>query len=834
METLATDFLEPLWKQEEQFVVEKIFTFMKLDSLPTSRSISIDSTNPADIFRMFDSITYDKGSAIIRMMSMFLGSKTFQHAIRTYLKAFTLNSATQEDLWRYLSEATNNTIDVEQIMNGWTRQAGYPIIQINRINNPIQPYLIISQQPFTILSTIPKSNEWWIPFKYVDQTLIESELIWVHNTSITLPINTSDSNWILTNPNYLGIYRTKYDQDNFRLILTQLQTDHTQIPSITRGVLIDDTFALLNTDLIDATDAYELIRYLKNENEYVPWMATVSAMEQQEQLLYNHDIYIDVQSYFLELLLPIYNQIGWIEIDSSKEWLQSLLQPSIVSIICHYKSPECIESSRTIYRRWSLNPNLNQIPANLRSIVYCTVVREGSQKEFDFLWNRLEKETVANEILNLLKGLSCTEDPSLILWFLNQHLINESIIRDQDGPFSICNVARSSRGNEIVWNWIRDNWSFIFHKWGITDNNLDQILDAISTRFVTIRQQDQFKTFADSIIDKGSLSRQFQLSMDKINANIQWNKQNLHSIIQFFRSNDNQTSNSNHRLPLNIVPIHYDLYVKPYLNITNENLRYSVFDGQVRIHLNVIHRTDRIVLHKRFISIEEPIEINNNISIISTIFNSDLDFFTIILNRSLEINEKAILTLNYIGQLKNDTEGFYVSSYVRSSDKIRRYLIASQMQPIAARRAFPCFDEPHFKATFTLTVEHEQQYRVWSNMPIQNTTIQSNHFILTQFQTTPLMSSYLLALVVADFHCLTKNNTGRFANITTSVCAQPEKINDLNYALEIATENMRHFEEQYQINYPLTKCDHIAVPDFDAGWIYNSIISHSFFSFLFF
>lgn len=57
METLATDFVEPLWMQEKQFVAEKIFAFMELDSLPTSRPISIDSTNPADIFQMYDSIT---------------------------------------------------------------------------------------------------------------------------------------------------------------------------------------------------------------------------------------------------------------------------------------------------------------------------------------------------------------------------------------------------------------------------------------------------------------------------------------------------------------------------------------------------------------------------------------------------------------------------------------------------------------------------------------------------------------------------------------------------------------------------------------------------------
>ncbi|CAF1127592.1 unnamed protein product [Rotaria sordida] len=828
METLATDFVEPLWRREEQFVVEKIFSFMESDSLPTSRPISIDSTNLADIFQMYDSITYSKGATVIRMMSMFLGAETFQRGVRIYLKALCFSSATQRDLWTYLSQATNNTINVERIMDGWTRQPGYPIVEVNRIYKT-EGRMVISQQPYSLFLTTSKKHKWWIPFKYFDrtfsqvnkrQTSTSSDIVWLNDTSLTVNINTADSDWILANPNYLAIYRTKYDRENFRLIVTQLQSAHTRIPTINRGALIDDAFALSRAGLIDVIDAYELIRYLKSETDYIPWIAALSAMYQQEELLADRGILIDVQRYFLQLILPVYNKIEWTPIDSSTAWLQTLLQPRIVSAACHYDHPECIETARSAYRHWNVNPTLNQIPANLRSIVYCTVVRKGSRAEFNFLWTRLQTELIASETLNLLKGLACTEDLSLIVWFLDQHLSNESVIRDQDAPLSIANIARSLRANQIAWNWIRDHWFKLFEKWGKSETYLGTIIEAVSSRFITVRQRDEFKTFADSIMNKGTTSRQFQLSMDRINANIAWNQANLGSITAFFRAN-NQSSIVSHRLPSTIVPIHYDLYVKPYLNITNENLRYSIFDGRVHIHLNVIQPTDRIVLHKRFIMVRETIEITSGVSVISTSFNEDLDFFTIILNRALKVNEQPILTMNYVGELKNDTNGFYLSSYVRSSNKVRRYLVASQMEPIGARRALPCFDEPALKATFTVTIEHESQYRAWSNMPIENSTIQSNGWILTQFQKTVPMSSYLLALVVADFDCLTRNNTGRFRNITTSICAQPEKKDNLNYALEIATQKIRDFEEQYQINYPLPKCDHIAIPDFNAGAMEN-------------
>ncbi|CAF3216242.1 unnamed protein product [Rotaria sp. Silwood2] len=832
METVASDFIEPSWKQDELFVIEKIFSFMKADSLPTSRPISIESTNLADIFLMFDRITYDKGAAVIRMMNMFLSGETFQQGIQNYLKNFSYSSATQQDLWRYLTEATNNTIDVERIMAGWTRQAGYPIVEVNRIYTKIDQKLkqqrvnselIITQQPFNLFPSTSKNETWWIPFKYFDRTSFElsnkNPVVWLNSKSRQLSITTSDSDWIIANPNYFGLYRVKYDPKNFHLIITQLQTDHTRISSINRGALIGDTFAISRTFLINATDAYRLIGYLINERDFVPWTAALSAMDEQEYLLGENEIFPEVQRYFLKLVLPLYNSIGWGLINQSTDWRRALLQPKVLATACQYGYYGCIDTARSMFRRWYLNPVQNRIPTSLRSIVYCIAIREGSHEEFQFLWNRLEHEQLATETISLLYGLSCTKDRSETVWFLNQHLKDGSVIREQDMTRSIGNVARSRDSNQIAWIWIQENWSKLFAKWGQTSSGLDRIIDEVTHRFVTVRQLHEFTTFIDSIADKGTVYRQFQLSLDKINAAIAWNTANIASITAFLRSIDD-SSTINHRLPTFAVPLHYDLYVKPYLNIT-DNADHSVFDGQVHIHINITNATDRIVLHKRYIIIREPIEIIGEVSIVETIFNQDADLYTIIFNRIIPINTQIILTLNYLGQLSNDIDGFFLGSYVRSSDRITRYFLASNMAPISARRALPCFDEPAFKATFSLMVEHEPLYRAWSNMAVENHTYLSNGLILTRFQKSIPMSSYLLALIVADFECLTRNDTGLYRNITTSVCAQPDRKNDLHYALDIATKNIHDFEEQFQINYPLTKCDHIALPKFSFSGMEN-------------
>ena len=323
----------------------------------------------------------------------------------------------------------------------------------------------------------------------------------------------------------------------------------------------------------------------------------------------------------------------------------------------------------------------------------------------------------------------------------------------------------------------------------------------------------------------GTSYRQFQLSLDKINAAIDWNRANLDAITAFLRPELTESDiNHSHRLPSLARPIHYNLYIKPYLNISDNHLRISIFEGKVNITIKILQTTDRIVLHKRYITIQYPITTSiATVSVLRTSYEDQRDFFTIIFNQTLSIDTQLDLSISYIGELRNDTFGFYLSSYVRSNDKTRRYLVASQMEPIAARRALPCFDEPALKATYTIIVEHQSEYRAWSNMPMETIENLSNGWTKTQFQKSVPMSSYLLALVVSDFECLTENRTGLYGNITTSVCAQPEKKKDLYYALEIATKNLKLFEEQYRFNFPLPKIDHIAVPDFDAGKIFTPL-----------
>ena len=145
-------------------------------------------------------------------------------------------------------------------------------------------------------------------------------------------------------------------------------------------------------------------------------------------------------------------------------------------------------------------------------------------------------------------------------------------------------------------------------------------------------------------------------------------------------------------------------------------------------------------------------------------------------------------------------------------------LLATQFESHHAREVFPCIDEPEAKATFDLTLVTEPKITTLSNMDIK-TQLTDGSVMTTVFETTPRMSSYLLAFVVGDLQSKSaKTESGVRVNVW-STKAQP--IDSLDYGLDVAVRSIEFFEDYFGVAYPLTKADHVALPDFSSGAMEN-------------
>uniref|UniRef100_A0A8C8E1X1 Aminopeptidase n=1 Tax=Oryzias sinensis TaxID=183150 RepID=A0A8C8E1X1_9TELE len=241
------------------------------------------------------------------------------------------------------------------------------------------------------------------------------------------------------------------------------------------------------------------------------------------------------------------------------------------------------------------------------------------------------------------------------------------------------------------------------------------------------------------------------------------------------------------RLPQSVHPLSYELTLTP-------DLDNMTFAGIAVINMSVLHNTNRIVLHG----------LNLNISNATFKYKANQQI-AVKFTEYLKVGQYCVLTLTYSANLSSTYDGFYSSSYTDKSGT-KHILAATQFEPLSARKAFPCFDEPAFKATFLIKINRKQNYTTLSNMPQD------------EFERTSVnMSTYLVAFVVANFSPISKNVSGTLV----SVYSVPEKKEHTEYALEAASKLLEFYNTFFDIDYPLKKLDLVAIPDFLAGAMEN-------------
>nr|XP_034185423.1 aminopeptidase Ey-like [Osmia lignaria]XP_034185424.1 aminopeptidase Ey-like [Osmia lignaria] len=274
-----------------------------------------------------------------------------------------------------------------------------------------------------------------------------------------------------------------------------------------------------------------------------------------------------------------------------------------------------------------------------------------------------------------------------------------------------------------------------------------------------------------------------------------------------------------YRLPEEVVPISYDLWLFTRLGYNDFN-----YKGYVNISLNVLNKTDVIVVHNDGLLIQKESsivyrvtsELNESIvPIANQSSDTERQFYILKFSSKLEVGVYH-LVLYFEGEVQDGVFGFYRSSYVDNTKT--KWMGITQFSPTYARQAFPCMDEPHLKASFILHIGHTRNQTTTSNTVPQSTIKHSNNenYYVTTFAPTPKMSTYLVGWSVHDF----VSETSTFSNnlkIWTRRSMNHHGSISLYQSLSIYT-----FLRKYLlIENPISKLDEIAVPDFHFNAMEN-------------
>ncbi|MBI5227498.1 M1 family metallopeptidase [Candidatus Micrarchaeota archaeon] len=260
------------------------------------------------------------------------------------------------------------------------------------------------------------------------------------------------------------------------------------------------------------------------------------------------------------------------------------------------------------------------------------------------------------------------------------------------------------------------------------------------------------------------------------------------------------------------IPYHYELFFEP-------NLSTFEFIGKTTIKLRAEKPIKSIKLNSKELKITSAVLTIAGKSQVQevhfTLDNSSEATFKF----SSPVKGEFELAIDYVGAHNDRLYGFYRSSY-RHNGKTS-HMLSTQFEAPNARAAFPCLDEPEFKATFDVSMLIDSELEAISNMPIKETKLLPTEGIgkkkLVTFETSPKMSTYLLYLAVGNFDQV----RGSVGKVKINVFATPGKNAYVDLPLDYSKRLFADLQTYFGIDYPLPKLDFLAIPDFAAGAMEN-------------
>ncbi len=244
------------------------------------------------------------------------------------------------------------------------------------------------------------------------------------------------------------------------------------------------------------------------------------------------------------------------------------------------------------------------------------------------------------------------------------------------------------------------------------------------------------------------------------------------------------------------------------------NLKTFKYSASETIHVYIGKSTDKIALNAKELVINSARVSCGDLDQKAKV-SYDYDLERIVLSLAKPVSGEADIRIEFSGIHNDQMYGFYRSMY-RSKGKAK-YILSSQFEAANARNAFPCFDEPEFKAVFDVSLTVDKDLDCISNMPISSSAKAGKGLKKVQFQATPVMSSYLLYLGVGNYDYV-HGNAGR---VKVRVITTPGNRALARLPMKYAIDFIKFFEKYFGIDYPLPKADFIAIPDFAAGAMEN-------------
>jgi tricorn protease interacting factor F2/3 len=468
----------PEWELWDQFLETSVNAAMMLDALKTSHPIDVKVRKPSEIREIFDSISYDKGGCILRMLEYYVGSKNFKNGLHQYLSKYRYKNATGEDLWNTIGNVSKRP--VKSMMTSWIKQVGFPIVKASKENSK----LVLSQQRF--LHEANKKNQkglWQIPISIGDDESIAPTLM----IKKTLTLSLQKGILPIVNSAKKGFLRVKYDKELLSTLKSAVEGKI--LNHINRWSIQNDLFAICISGNEKISSYLDFSNAYNEEQNYLCCTNVANNLNFLYILAFHEPFVDDIKQYAKSFFKEVFDRLSW-DTKKDEKHTDTLLRSYIIMVLGKLDDSEILEEANRRFDAHYKKHNL--VNPNLAESVFSLAAWSGDSDTFKKLIQLYRKSLTQEEKLRVLAALCYFKDEKLLLKTLKFILSKE--VRSQNLALPISRIAGNPYGKKMMWPWLKKNWKTLSNKFGQGNPIANRIVSSISL-FSDDTMQKEIKEF---------------------------------------------------------------------------------------------------------------------------------------------------------------------------------------------------------------------------------------------------------------------------------------------------------------------------------------------------
>ncbi|XP_008544416.1 aminopeptidase N [Microplitis demolitor] len=497
--------------------------------------------------------TSSKIELVFRMFNYTLGEEIFRQGVQKFVHEPAKNRSfyahdifTQLDKVRVKNNLTlPNDLTISSIAAPWITRDRVPVVTVIR---DYETGNITFTQNVFLRETPPASNEkmsylWDIPIIMVSQENISFDKLqpnyWLTkgDNSITRPDIASKENFVIVNPEEIGMFPVNYDPCNWYMLGEFLQGPMREtIPVLTRAKLLHDAWNMAYAGNICFEVALNMTLFLKNETSHVVWEPFFTMIDHVgRKIQESENVATNFEAYIFSLLEPLYkNQLGETPNPNEPSW-KTHMRGLAKNFLCRAGYRPCVEEAKEQYKKWMKDDEPDEGNPVANEFI-CPVFRWGTMEEWEFGLQRVINfpqktiERKQSERTYLLKTLAgCPVDKKKIERLLNVTILNEnSNFTDSDIQLIYSTLTGSATGYFALFDFLVDHWNLMKQRFETKEHLWNGIINSATSSFSTQEGYDMVsQLYKDRQREADPAEAIIKKVMGDLEEELKWSKNNL-------------------------------------------------------------------------------------------------------------------------------------------------------------------------------------------------------------------------------------------------------------------------------------------------------------------